>query len=219
MPEPFASVLLEDRGESMAEPRAGTSSYPSMPPKKIPVPMGLLCLVLLLTVPASGSNCNLLKLQQRRLNWQSVELLKGMKARLPAQCLRKMPAFSFPIQLLRIRQPQAATKAVLEMLQRFLHLLKNDHLWVTWETTLRKRLLEKLHAQTQRVQRCLEERKPKLGKSQKEWMHKLQLMKYFRSIRNYLEEKGLDRCTQEFVRHEIQVDFMYLDRLTERMEI
>ncbi|KAG8131317.1 hypothetical protein E2320_017844, partial [Naja naja] len=135
-----------------------------------PVPMGLLCLVLLLAVPALGLHCNLLKWQQQRLNQQSMELLKGMKAKVPPECLRKMLEVSFPTKILRIRRPQAATKAILEMLRGFLHLFKEDHL-------------------------------------KEEWMHKLQLKKYFRSIENFLKEKGLDRCMQEFVRHEIQVDF------------
>uniref|UniRef100_A0A8C5SUF4 Uncharacterized protein n=1 Tax=Laticauda laticaudata TaxID=8630 RepID=A0A8C5SUF4_LATLA len=181
-----------------------------------PVSMGLLCLVLLLAVPASGLHCNLLKSQQQRWNRQSMELLKGMKAKVPPECLQKMPEVSFPIEILRIQSPRAATKAILEMLHGFLHLFKEDHLWVAWDATL---FLNKLHVQTQRVQRCLEGEKLRLGKSKEEWMHKLQLKKYFRSIENFLKEKGLDRCTQEFMRHEIQADFMYIDQLTERMYI
>ncbi|XP_070600319.1 interferon type A1/A2-like [Erythrolamprus reginae] len=249
----------------MAERKAGTISDSSMPSKRTPCPMGLLCLMFLLAVPASGLNCSLLKLQQKRTNRQSVELLKEMKGRLPAECLHKMPALSFPVKILEIRQPRSATKAVLEILQGILHLLKEDHLWVAWEATLRKsfalhlshglpgnfkqsvqsreaensvtnsdnysdnwtflllfcdsRFLEQLHAQTQRIQRCLEGGKPTPGKNKDEWMNKLQLKKYFRSIRNFLEEKGLDGCTQQFLRHEIQMVFTYMDRLTEGMKI
>ncbi|KAM3847812.1 interferon type A1/A2-like [Vipera latastei] len=189
-----------------------------MSAKMTTVPVGLLCLVLLLALPASGRNCDLLKLQQQRFNRQSLELLKGMKAKLPPECLWKMPAFSFPIKILEIRQPRAATKAVLDILHGFLLLLRDDHLWVAWKATLRKRFLEKLHAQAERIQRCLGE-KTTLGKRKEEWMHKLQLKKYFHSIGNFLKEKGLDKCTQEFTRHEMQVDFIYVDRLTERMKI
>ncbi|XP_013922799.1 PREDICTED: interferon kappa-like [Thamnophis sirtalis] len=190
-----------------------------MPSKRTPVPMGLLCLVLLLAAPTWGSNCNLLKLHQRRLNRQSVELLRRVKGKFPAECLRKIPVFSFPVKILGIREPREATKAVLEVLQGFLHILKDEHRWVAWKATLQKRFLPMLHAQIQRIQGCLGEGKPAPGRRKEEWMHKLQLKKYFRSIGNFLEENGLDSCTREFVRHEIQLDFIYLDRLTERMEI
>uniref|UniRef100_A0A670Z431 Interferon kappa n=1 Tax=Pseudonaja textilis TaxID=8673 RepID=A0A670Z431_PSETE len=177
-----------------------------------PVPMGLLCLVFLLAVPASGLHCNLLKRQQQRWNQQSMELLKGMKAKIPPECWQKMPEVSFPIKILGIRQPRAATKAILEMLRGFLHLFKEEHLWVAWDL-LQYLRTEELHEQTQRLQRCLEGEKLSLGKSKKEWMHKLELKKYFRSIENFLKEKGLDSCTQEFIRHEIQADFTLLSCL------
>ncbi|XP_061463296.1 interferon epsilon-like [Rhineura floridana] len=177
---------------------------------------GALCLVLLSSVQVTALDCNFLKVQQQRFNLQSLKLWKERSAKFPSACLKELTAFSFPSDILEISESRLAMIAVYEILHGFLNILRRDLLGTGLEVTQRKRFLQMLHAQTEVIERCLEERKVTL-RGAKGRKTVLRLKRYFQRIITFIREKERGTCIWESLQLEIRTSFTYIDILTKRM--
>ncbi|XP_067321713.1 interferon omega-1-like [Anolis sagrei] len=179
----------------------------------------LLGLVLLLPAHLSALGCNSLKLEQQRLNSESLKMLQVAGRKFPEECLENMTSFNLPAKTLKGHRPEFATKAIGEMLQGYFSILSGDLVKSEWKPTIANRFLSMLHAQIERIQRCLAKKEATLGRSTTEWKTTLKLKKYFQRIRVFIKENGQSSCAWDILRLELQMGFTHIDILTQRMDI
>uniref|UniRef100_A0A803TAK3 Uncharacterized protein n=1 Tax=Anolis carolinensis TaxID=28377 RepID=A0A803TAK3_ANOCA len=184
---------------------------------KLQAAAGLLGLMLLLPAHITALGCNSLKLEQQRLNSESLKMLKEAGTKFPEECLENMTSFNLPAKTLKAHHPEFATKAIHEILQGFFSILSSDLVKSDWEYTTKTRFLNMVHAQSTH-QRCLR-KDVTLGWSKEEWKTKLKLKKYFKRIWVFLKENGQSSCAWDILRLELQMGFIYTDILTQRMDI
>ncbi|KAL8204179.1 UNVERIFIED_CONTAM: hypothetical protein K2H54_068665 [Gekko kuhli] len=173
-------------------------------------------LVLLLPALVAALHCDSLQQRQRMLNSQISELLRQGGASVPPECLAQLAAFNFPAKNLTAREPHLARGAAYEILRGFLGLLSSNPGQTGQATATQHRLLNALHAQSKRLQRCFGGDKTK-PPSPDETSNKLILRRYFREIRIFLEEKSRSPCAGIVVQLGVRAWLPTLDALTQHM--
>uniref|UniRef100_A0A6J0U1A2 Interferon omega-1-like n=1 Tax=Pogona vitticeps TaxID=103695 RepID=A0A6J0U1A2_9SAUR len=211
MEEEHIARLAHRTGPALAAPGKTDMAF-----KSPATPAALLYLGLVLSAQAAALDCNFLKLQQERFHRESLKQLEKMISKFSPRCREQAPDFNFPAETLKTQDSWLAAK---DILSGFLAILSSDRLKTSWETPLfRDRFLNGLFAQTESIQRCLEERQVTWGRSKYERANKQGLKRYFQRIRAFLEEKGHKACAYESLQLEFQRSFMYIDILLKRTD-
>ncbi|XP_039399574.1 interferon beta-like [Mauremys reevesii] len=168
-----------------------------------------ICLVLLCSAGIMSLDCNLLRHQQSRFNWDSLQLLQNMGGKFPLECLEDNTAFQFPQKVLNPKFQQHATMAIHEILQQLFGIFSRNLTQTCWKRRNVDRFLNGLIPQTERLETCL---------PTKAGANILRLKKYFQRIQDFLKEKKYSACAWEIVREEGKRCFQYIDKLTVRMK-
>ncbi|XP_048706920.2 interferon beta [Caretta caretta] len=168
-----------------------------------------ICLVLLFPAGVMSLDCNLLRHQQSKFNWYSLQLLQNMGGKFPLECLEDKTAFQFPEKILKPKFLQQAQMSVHEILQQLFGIFCRNLSQTGWERRKVERFLNGLALQTERLEACLHTK----GGS-----NILRLKKYFQRIQDFLKEKKYSTCAWEIVREEGQRCFQYIHKLTARMK-
>ncbi|XP_053887803.1 interferon beta-like [Malaclemys terrapin pileata] len=168
-----------------------------------------ICLVLLFSAGVMSMDCNLLRHQQSKFNWYSLQLLQNMGGKFPLKCLEDKTAFQFPQKVLKPKFQQHAKMAIHEILHQLFGIFSRNLTQTGWERRKVERFLNGLALQTERLETCL---------PTKAGANILRLKKYFQRIQDFLTEKKYSTCAWEIVREEGQRCFQYIDKLTVRMQ-
>ncbi|ELV11363.1 interferon epsilon [Tupaia chinensis] len=144
--------------------------------------------------------------QQRRVNRESFKLLNTLRSSSIQQCLPHRKNFLLPHKSVNPQQFQKRhTLAILhEMLQQIFNLFSANVSPDDWEEHYKEKFLIELHEQLDYLEGLMELEAEQKNDALDSEDRRLHVKKYFRRIRNYLENHKYSSCAWTIVQVEIK---------------
>ncbi|XP_037654354.1 interferon epsilon [Choloepus didactylus] len=173
-------------------------------------------LVLLASSTFFSLELKLVLFQQRRVNRESLNLLNTLQTSSIQQCLSHRENFLLPQKSMNPHhyQKRHAVAVLHEMLQQIFSLFRENISLASWEESQVEKFLIELHQQLEHLEAFIgleaEWKSDTLGSEN----FRLQVKKYFRRIRDYLENQEYSSCAWTIVHVEINRCLFFVFRLT-----
>ncbi|NXK56379.1 IFN protein, partial [Chauna torquata] len=178
---------------------------------------GALALLLLLTPLATAFSCNPLRLQDTTFPWDSLQLLRTMAPSPQQPCPHLHTLLPFPDTLLNTNDTHQAAATALHILQHLFSTLSSPSVPAQWLGHARHDLLNRIQHFIHHLQQCFAANGRLVQRRGPRNLH-LNINKYFRRIRHFLQNNNYSPCAWDHVRLEAHACFRRMDALIQQMK-